>query len=90
MADGFDIHLDEDRARRLAEAATMAGQTPEAFALAVIDEAIQDRIEVAADDSWAEDMARLAEYDRTGVSIPLADAMDRVEARIRERATSRS
>ncbi|NBU26924.1 MAG: hypothetical protein EBS42_01530 [Caulobacteraceae bacterium] len=88
MADGFDIHLDEDRARRLAEAATMAGQTPEAFALSVIDEALG--LSVTADLDWAEDMARLTEYDRTGVSIPLDDAMDHVEARIRERAASRS
>jgi len=88
MADGFDIHLDEDRARRLAEAATMAGQTQEAFAPSVIDEALG--LSETADLDWAEDMARATEYDRTGNGSPLDEAFDRITARLTEALARRN
>jgi len=61
MADGFDIHLNEDQARRLKAAAEVSGLDAQAFALRVLDQAIED--------DWAEDFRRIAEYERTGESI---------------------
>ena len=65
MADGFDIHLNEDQARRLKAAAEAAGVEPAAYALELIEGAIQN-------DS-AEDERRFAEYERTGEYISLEE-----------------
>ncbi|NBB16619.1 hypothetical protein GVN21_14745 [Caulobacter sp. SLTY] len=80
MADGFDIHVDRDRAGKLADVAEAAGLTPEAYVLSLVDQAIAGN-----DDGWAEDMARLAEYDLTGVASPAKEVFDRIEAKIRAR-----
>lgn len=61
MADGFDIHLNEDQARRLKAAAEAAGVDPTAYALELLD--------LGARDDWTEDERRFAEYERTGKSI---------------------
>jgi predicted transcriptional regulator len=61
MADGFDIHLDEDQTRRLKAAAEASGLEPSVFALQALEQAIED--------DWAEDFRRIAEYERTGESI---------------------
>jgi hypothetical protein len=58
MADGFDIHLDEDQARRLKAAAEAAGVDPTAFAL--------DLLNLGTRSDWTEDERRYAEYERTG------------------------
>lgn len=65
MADGFDIHLNEEQARRLKAAAEAAGVDPTAYALGIIDQVIQD--------DWAEDERRFAEYERTGEFISLQE-----------------
>ena len=80
MADGFEVHVDQDRAVKLANAAEAAGLTPEAYVLSLVDQAIAGN-----DNGWAEDMARLAEYDRTGVALPANEVLDRIEAKIRAR-----
>ena len=61
MADGFDIHLNEDQARRLRAAAEASGVDPATY--------VQQALERAMDDDWAEDIRRIEEYERTGESI---------------------
>lgn len=61
MADGFDIHLDEDQARRLKAAAEAAGVDPTVYAL--------ELLELGVEDDWSEDRRRYAEYERSGASI---------------------
>lgn len=67
MADGFDIHLNEDQAQRLKAAAEAAGLDPTAFALQALEQAVED--------DWAEDFRRIAEYERTGESISAEEWM---------------
>lgn len=62
MADGFDIHVNADLAERLQVVADSSGISVEQLALKVLGQ--------VAEDDWAEDLRRLEEYDRTGVSIP--------------------
>lgn len=61
MAEGFDIHLNEDQARRLKAAAEASGVDPATYAVQVLDQAL--------DQDWAEDVHRVEEYERTGDSI---------------------
>ena len=61
MADGFDIHLNEDQASRLKAAAEASGVDPATFALQALEQAMAD--------DWAEDFRRTAEYEDTGDSI---------------------
>jgi len=67
MADGFDIHLNEDQAQRLRSAAEASGIDPTVYALQVLERAIED--------DWAEDFRRIAEYERTGESISAEEWM---------------
>ena len=67
MADGFDFHLNGERAVKLKAAATAAGLDATDLVLQIIDTAL--------DDSWAEDIDRIAEYKRTGESISAEDLM---------------
>jgi len=61
MADGFDIHLNEDQAQRLKAAAEASGVDPSVYALQIPEQAMED--------DWAEDFRRIADYERTGESI---------------------
>jgi hypothetical protein len=61
MADGFDIHLNEDQARRLKAAAEASGVDPSAYALQLLEQGL--------DDGWSEDFRRAQEYEHTGESI---------------------
>lgn len=61
MAEGFDIHLNDDQARRLKAAAEAAGRDPTALALELIEQGTQP--------DWTEDRRRFGEYERTGESI---------------------
>ncbi|HEY2710644.1 MAG TPA: hypothetical protein VGI95_21575 [Caulobacteraceae bacterium] len=71
------IEVDDDLARRLRVAADAAGESVERYALMAL--------KAAADDDWAEDCARVAEFEATGHSIPadqaMADFRTAVEAR---------
>lgn len=74
MADGFDIHLNEDQARRLKAAAEAAGLDPTDYAVRMLEGAIGD-ISIAGVSEYpaawvAEDEERWAEYERTGVTVP--------------------
>lgn len=91
MADGFHIELDRDLAERLADAAALAGMTPETYAVSVLGDALRDPSGVSepGGDGWAEDLAALDEYDRTGIAKPFRDVMDRIEAKIRAKLAER-
>ena len=67
MADGFDIHLNEELARRLKAAAEAAGVDPAVYAHQLLD--------VAVEDDFAEDDRRWAEYKRTGETVSLDEAI---------------
>ncbi len=63
MADGgLKLEIDEALAERLRAAADASGETVEAFAI--------NALAVAAEVDWAEDFARVAEYEATGRFIP--------------------
>ena len=80
MADGFDIHLDEERARRLRKAAEAAGVDAKAFAMQVLDQALEE--------GWAEDFHRAADYERTGNSIDAGEWMQGLQDAVRARFRS--
>ncbi|WP_395945050.1 hypothetical protein [Brevundimonas sp.] len=80
MADGFDIHLNEDQARRLKAAAEAAGVDPTAYALELLDLGTQD--------DWAEDERRFAEYERTGEFISLEEFLRPFEELLAEKKRS--
>ncbi len=82
MADGFDIHVDKDRAERLAGAARSVGLTPEAYVLSLVDDAISIP---SGDAQLVESLRRLDEYDRTGEACTVDEVFDRIEARIQAR-----
>ena len=67
MADGMDIHLSDGLARRLKAAAEAAGVDPVDYARQLLD--------VAIEDDFAEDDRRWAEYQRTGETVSLEDAI---------------
>lgn len=83
MADGeLTLKLDDETARRLQEAADAAGRPVADYAAGLISEGLED------DADWAESLRRLEEYDRTGESVPLEEAMavfhDELEKRLAE------
>jgi hypothetical protein len=81
MGDGYDLHLDAERASRLQTAADEAGLTLGDYAIQVLDRALE------ADS--AEDVRRLAEYQRTGQSISVDDWVDELRRTVaKERRAS--
>lgn len=79
MADGFDIHLNEDQARRLKAAAEASGQDAQTFAVQMLDQALED----------GEEARRWAEYQRTGVSIPAEEALAEFRRILSEKLAAR-
>lgn len=75
------IELDEPTRARVESAAAIAGLSVEAYLLEVVRAALPSpgvAEAIAAFESphdWTEANRRLEEYDRTGVSIPLEDAL---------------
>jgi hypothetical protein len=73
MADGgMNLELNEDLTDRLIAAAEKAGRPAADYAAQIIGEAL--------DDEWSEAERRWAEYERTGESVSLADAMAELRA----------
>jgi len=85
MADGFDIHLNEEQAQRLKAAAEASGVDAQAFALQVLEQAMEPS------PAWMvrEDAARWAEYERTGISIPAEEAMAEFRRVLSEKLAAR-
>jgi len=76
MPDGrLILSLDEDLSARLAVAANEAGQPVNAYAAEIIGEAL--------DENWAETERRWAEYEQTGESVSVDEAIDALEARLK-------
>ena len=94
MADGFDIHLNEDQARRLKAAAEAAGVEPTTYALQALEGVIGDISITGFSEypaAWvAEDAERWAEYERTGVTIPLEEALQDFHANLARRLAEKS
>lgn len=78
MADGgLNLELDAELSERLKAAAYFAGRPVGDYAISLIQSAL--------DDDWAEDDARFAEYERTGVSFSAEDALLRMRESLVER-----
>jgi len=78
MADGgLKLEIDEALAERLRAAAAATGESVEDFA--------RQALSAAADDDWAEDYARVAEYEATGRFIPAHEAMAEFRAAVEAR-----
>jgi hypothetical protein len=73
MADGFDIHLDQDRAERLKAAADRFGLSAADYALAVLDQAMTEAPGGWIDPDPAIDEAIADEAERTGDFIPWSE-----------------
>jgi predicted transcriptional regulator len=79
MADGeLTLKLDDETARRLKDAADAAGQSVGDYAGGLIRHSLED-------DDWAEDVRIAEEYDRTGVSYSVEQAMSHFRAALHKR-----
>ena len=79
MADGFDIHLNEDQARRLRAAAAASGVDPATYVQQALDRAMDD----------GEEARRWAEYQRTGETIPAEEALANFRRVLNEKLAAR-
>ena len=79
MADGeLTIKVDSETVQRLEALAEAAGQS--------VGEYVRDLIvDSLPDDDWAEDEKIFAEYERTGVSHSVEEAMATFDAAVRRR-----
>lgn len=78
MADGeLILKLDDDTARRLKAAADAAGRPVADYAAGLISEGLED--------GWAETRRRLAEFDRTGESLSVQEALEHFDHSLRDR-----
>jgi predicted transcriptional regulator len=78
MADGgLKLELDEDLSSRLVAAAEVLGRPPAAYAAELIGDALEDE--------WSEAERAWKEYQETGKSISLDEAMDRIESNLKAR-----
>jgi len=83
MADGeLTLKLDDETARRLQAAADAAGRPVGDYAAGLIAEALPDL-------SWRESLRRLDEYDRTGESITVEEALAHFDSELAERLAAR-
>ncbi|MFZ3006178.1 MAG: TraY domain-containing protein [Phenylobacterium sp.] len=84
MADGeLTLKLDHDTARRLKAAADAAGRSVDDYAA----EVISDHLE--SEDDWATDLAIAEEFDRSGVSYSVEEAMATFEAALKAQVDKR-
>jgi len=83
MADGFDIHLDPERAAKLKAAADMVDMSPEDYAAQLIDRALDQPPALTIDSDPAIDRAILERMKRTGEGTPWPEVRDRLRARHR-------
>lgn len=84
MADGgLTIEIDPDLAERLKAAAAASGES--------LDDYVRHALEAFSGDAgdWAEDLRRLAEYDATGESIGVEEALAEFEANVERRLADR-
>ncbi len=84
MADGeLTLRLDDETIRRLKVAAEAVGRPMGEYAAALITERVKG-------DGWTESLRRLEEFDRTGESLSVQEAMEHfdkaLDARLPDRA----
>ena len=78
MADGeLILKLDDDTARRLQAAADAAGRSVADYAANLISESL--------DDGWSESRRRLEEFDRTGESLSVQEALEHFDRTLQDR-----
>jgi predicted transcriptional regulator len=83
MADGeLVLKLDDETMRRLQAEADAAGQSMGDYAASLIADQLSEH-------GWAEALDRLAEYDRTGESISVEEALQHFDATLRDRQAAR-
>jgi hypothetical protein len=81
MADGFDIHLDPERAAKLKAMADLLDMTPEAYAALLIDRGLGE-VEIGRiDPDPAIDRAIVDHARRTDQAKPWSEVRDRLLAR---------
>jgi hypothetical protein len=83
MADGFDLHLDEERAAKLKALADMVDMSPEDYAALLIDREIDQAAQPPVDPDPAIDRAIIERMKRTGEGTPWSELRDRLRARRR-------
>jgi hypothetical protein len=81
MADGFDIHIDADRAALLGAAATTLDLDVTAYVMSILDRAIAEAPFRFIDPDPAIDEAIADEVERTGNAIPWVELRDRLRRR---------
>jgi hypothetical protein len=81
MADGFHIELDEQTAERLKAAAAEAGISPSEYVAYLVR---------GADHSLAEDQARWAEYERTGIAFDAEPVLEEFRRKVADAVAKRS
>ena len=83
MADGeLTVKVDADTAQRLEALAEAAGQS--------VGEYVRDLIvHSLPDDDWAEDIAAFEEYERTGLSYSVEEAMAHFDAAVKAHLAKR-
>ncbi|NGM49783.1 antitoxin [Caulobacter sp. 602-2] len=83
MADGFDIHIDEEQAARLQAVADQLGLSAADYARSLIDAGLEDLPPGTIDPDPAIDRAIVAKARETGNTVPWAQVRDRLRARHR-------
>lgn len=90
------IELDAPTLARLEAAATAAGLSVEDHVVEIIEAALSPPgvaecvVAFEGPDDWTEANRRLAEYDRTGVSIPLEEVLRDVRADLETRLAAKT
>ena len=84
MADGFDVHLENAQAAHLLAMAKEKGIDPERYARMLLEDAFE-----RDNPGWIV-RTRLAEYDRTGESVPAKEAFAKFRADVEARLAVRS
>lgn len=78
MADGFDLHLDDERAAKLKAAADALGLTAADYAMTILDRALDETPLAAIDPDPAIDEALADQVERTGEVLPWSALRDRL------------
>jgi predicted transcriptional regulator len=85
MADGeLTLKLDDETARRLQEAADAAGRPVADYAADLLARTVEPY-----DTEWDEAFEALAEFDRTGESVSLDEALEKARAALDEQLARR-
>jgi len=83
MADGFDIHIDEEQAARLQAMADLLDMSAADYARSLIEAGLEDLPPRTIDPDPAIDRAIVAKARETGNTTPWAKVRDRLRARHR-------